>query len=250
METIGLIAAMTSESNALLCYVKQWKRFELGRFDCKSFEIYEKKCVLITSGMGTQRAGQAARELIKTNAPRLLISFGIAGAVEADLDIGDVVVPEVYCELVNGVPQSLQPMNLWPDNALKAAAFSVGSCGARLITGTAVTTGGSIVSGEQLSNLKHPILEMETAGIARAARESGIPLFSMRAISDGPRAPIPFNLSEIMDEEANLRAGSLIMALVRHPGIVLKLRGLIQNTRTAATNVAFAVINALGSQDI
>ena len=53
----------------------------------------------------------------------------------------------------------------------------------------------------------HPILEMETAGIAQVAAENGIPLLSIRAISDGPRAPIPFNLGEMMDEDANLRAG-------------------------------------------
>ena len=50
--------------------------------------------MLVTSGMGMRRASEAARELIKTNAPCLLISFGIAGAVEADLEIGDVVVAE------------------------------------------------------------------------------------------------------------------------------------------------------------
>jgi adenosylhomocysteine nucleosidase len=250
MESIGLIAAMSQESNALLRYVKRWKRMALGKFDGKSFEVYEHNCVLFTSGMGTRRASEAVRELIKAHAPRLLISFGIAGAVEADLEIGDVVVPEVYCELVDGVQGSLMPLNLWPDNALKAAAFAVVACGAHLVTGTAVTTGGSVVAGDQLRDLKHPILEMETAGIAQVARESGVPILSMRAISDGPRAPIPFNLNEIMDEDANLRACGLMMAIVRHPVIVFQLRGLIQNNRIAAANAAMAVINALSSQDI
>jgi adenosylhomocysteine nucleosidase len=250
METIGLIAAMTQESNALLRYIKGWKRIALGGFNCKSFELYEHHCILVTSGMGMRRASEAAREIIKAATPRLLISFGIAGAVEADLEVGDVVVPEVYCKLLNGKPGALLPLYPWPDNALKAAAFAVGGRGARLVTGTAVTTGGSQVLEDQLRDLKHPILEMETAGIAQVAAEKGVPLMSIRAISDGPKAPIPFNLDEIMDEDANLRLDKALLAIVRHPKMILQLRVMMQHTRIAAENAAKALINALGSQDI
>jgi hypothetical protein len=112
----------------------------------------------------------------------------------------------------------------------------------------AVTTGGSQVTEHQLGEMRHPmhpILEMETAGIAQVAREKGIPILSIRAISDGPRAPIPFNLDEIMDEDTNLRAGRLLKALVRHPKIVLKLRQMMQNTRIAADNAAIALVAVL-----
>ena len=83
MDTIGLIAAMTQESDALVRHIKGWNRTSLGKFECKSFELYEHHCMMVTSGMGMRRASEAARELITTSAPRLLISFGIAGAVEA-----------------------------------------------------------------------------------------------------------------------------------------------------------------------
>lgn len=94
MDTIGLIAAMPQESSALIRYLKYWKRSKLGKLDCKSFVIHEHNCLLVTSGMGTRRACEAAKALIEERGPRLLISFGIAGGVEADLGIGDVVVPE------------------------------------------------------------------------------------------------------------------------------------------------------------
>src|SRR4030042_5896799 len=114
MKTVGLIAAMPQESTALLKYVKGWKRIALGRFDCKSFELYGHNCLLVTSGMGIRGASEATRELNAKGVPQMLISFGIAGAVEADLEIGDVVVPEVYCKLADGEPGPLLALNHWP----------------------------------------------------------------------------------------------------------------------------------------
>ncbi len=98
----------------------------------------------------------------------------------------------------------------WPDAARQAATQALARRGRRLWTGTAVTTGGSQVMEHMLGGMEHPVLEMETAGIAQLAAEKGIPLFSLRAISDGPRAPIPLDLGEVMDEDANLQARKLV----------------------------------------
>jgi adenosylhomocysteine nucleosidase len=243
MATIGLIAAMPQESAALLHYIKGWKRIAFGRLDCKSFELNEHNCLLVTSGIGVRRASEVARDLIKFHAPRLLISFGIAGAVETELEIGDVVVPDACCKLEHGMPGPLLPLNPWPDDALKAATFIAGGRGVRLVTGTAVTTGGAQVLEDQLRGLKHPILEMETAGIAQVAAEKGIPLLALRAISDGPRAPIPVDLGVVMDEDGNLKASMLMRAIVRNPRIVFQSKRVIRNSKIAADNAA-SVLNA------
>ncbi len=250
METIGLIAAMPQESAALLRLVEGWKRIGVGKLDCKAFELHEHNCLLVTSGMGMRRASEATRYLIENHSPRLLISFGIAGAVEADLDIGDVVMPEAYCKLEHGVPGTLQPLSPWPDKAIAAAAIFTGKRGVRLVTGTAVTTGDSQVMVDKLIELKHPVLEMETAGIAPVAAEKGIPFLSIRAISDGPRAPVPFDLSEIMDEDANLRVRKALAVLAQHPTILLTISRLMRNSKLAAENAAMVLADALGSLDI
>jgi nucleoside phosphorylase len=250
METIGLIAAMPQESNALIRYIKGWERIALGRFDCKSFELYEHNCMLVTSGMGIQRASEATRKLIESNSPRWLISFGIAGAVEPDLEIGDVVAVETVCHLDQGVVSPPLSLNHLPDAARQAAEQSLAKKGAHLISGTAITTGGSQVFENQLIGLVHPVLEMETSGIAQLAVEKGIPVLSLRAISDGPRAPIPFDLDEVMDENANLRAGRILMAIVRNPRIVLQFGGSMRNSRLAADNAAVALLAVLNQLTI
>lgn len=246
MKTIGLVAAMSLESGALLRRIKGWRRVAVGTFRGQRFDLSGWRCLLVTSGMGERRAGEAARSLWEEANPRLLISFGIAGAVEADLRIGDVIIAEATCWLEQGVPGTLLPLASWPLAAREAAARALSGRGARLLAGTAITTRGSQVMGNQLENLLHPILEMETAGIARVAAEKGIPLLSLRAISDGVSAPIPLDLGEIMDEDANLQAGRMLKALIRHPGIVFQSREVLRNTRIAAANAAVALMAALG----
>jgi hypothetical protein len=87
---------------------------------------------------------------------------------------------------------------------------------------------------------------METAGIAQVAAENHLPLLSIRAISDGPGAPIPIKLDEMMDKDANLKVGKLLKAVIRHPGILVQSRQLLVNTQRAADNAAEALVAALG----
>jgi nucleoside phosphorylase len=244
---IGLIAAMAQESRALLRRVPASKRIAAG--PVFGFELGGWTCVLITSGMGARRAREAAGRLAETYAPQALVSFGIAGAVEADLEIGDVVAAEAFCVLEGGVPGPLLPLSAWPETARQAMQQAVAGRGARLFPGTAVTTGGAQLVQSAPGELVHPILEMETAGIAQAATEKGIPLLSLRAISDGPRAPNPVDLGEVMDENANLRAGRLLAALVRRPRVLLEVRQMSRNSRIAEDNAAIALVAALSQPD-
>jgi nucleoside phosphorylase len=250
MATIGLIAAMTDESNALLRHIKNWKRITVGSYRGHRFELAGRTCILVTSGMGIRRAAEATRALAAEYNLQLLISFGIAGAVEPELEIGDVVAAESFCQLDAGVPGLRLPLASLPNAAREAVVRALAERGARLFTGTAITTGGSQLSSQETGALPHPILEMETAGIAQAAAEKKIPLFSLRAISDGPRAPIPFDLGEVMDADANLKIGKLLKAILHNPKLLLQASRMSRNSRIAADNAAVALIAALSNWGI
>jgi adenosylhomocysteine nucleosidase len=242
---IGLIAAMPQESEALLRRISGWKRTAPETLRGCAFEWGGQACLLVTSGMGERRAAAAARALIAQHAPRALISFGIGGAVEADLQVGDVVAAEAVCRLEQGAAGALLPLAAWPAAAREAAVRAAAERGARLFCGTAVTTGGCQVAAGRLGQMLHPVLEMETAGIAQAAAEKGIPLFALRAISDGPCAPLPFDLGEMMDADANLQTGRMLKAILRRPAVLFQAGRLVKNSRTAAVNAAAALLAAL-----
>ncbi len=246
MDYVGLLSAIPQESHALLRCLHGSQQFRHRSLNGKSMEISGQTCLLVTSGMGARRAGEAARKLVEIFAPRVLISFGIAGAVEGDLKIGDVVISQAVCRLDQGKPGPLLPLAVWSEAAQQAAAQALSTRGARLFTGIAMTTTGPQALEYKPGELPHPILEMETYGIAQVAAEAGIPLVSMRAISDGPGSPMPFDLGEMMDKDANLRLGRLLIAIARYPGIVSQLGGMARNTRIAADHAAAALLAAIG----
>jgi adenosylhomocysteine nucleosidase len=244
-EIIGLLAAMKQESTAFLHLAKGWKRAPIGNFQGHRFEISQRNFVLVTSGMGIRRASQAARSLVDVYSPVLLISFGIAGAVEQELDIGDVVLAQSTCRIEGRAAGSVLQLASWSNTARLVITQALSASGNHLYTGTAVSTAGSQASKAQLGGMIHPILEMETAGIAQVALEKGIPLLSLRAISDGPRSPIPFDLGEVMDDEANLQTGRLLAAIIRKPGILFSSLAILRNSRVAYNNAALALHTAL-----
>jgi nucleoside phosphorylase len=245
METIGLIAAMNQESVALLQLIKGWKRISLGSYRGFTFQSMNRNCVLITSGMGTKRAADATRILFEEASPLVLISFGIAGAVNADLKIGDVVASSKYCLLDKGTPGRFCPLASLSDAAREAVAKALQPDQARLFTGTAITTHGTQITLEETKEIPHPILEMETAGIAQIAANQGIPLLSIRSISDGPQAPIPIDLEAAMDENENLRIGKLFTMALRHPKIIFQFNRIMKNSRFAANHAALALVAVL-----
>lgn len=246
METIGLIAAMTQESDALLRLINGWKRISFGQFRGVRFQSKDFDCALIITGWGRKRAGDATRVLLAEASPRALISFGIAGAVNADLQIGDVVVSSKSYLLENGVPGRSQSLSSLTEAAWNAAGNVLYTEKANLFKGTAITTHGSQVILQKEEDLPHPVLEMETAGIAQVAAEVGVPLVSIRSISDNPQAPIPIDLEAAMDENDNLRIDRLIMMTLRNPRMIFQSSQMMKNTRIAANHAALVVIAVLG----
>jgi adenosylhomocysteine nucleosidase len=244
METTGLIAAMNQESDALLRLIKGWKRISLGQFKGYRFKCGGRNCVLIITGWGRKRAGEATRILLAEVNPKVLISFGIAGAVHSDLQIGDVVVSNKSCVLEDGSLGQFQPLASLSIPARKAISEALPNK-AKLYIGMTITTHGSQVTLQKGDEYPHPVLEMETSGIAQAAADKGIPLLSIRSISDNPQAPIPIDLAAAMDDDDNLLVGKLLMMVLRDPKIIFKSSHMMNNSRIAADNAALAVIAVL-----
>ena len=245
METIGLIAAMLQESRALLRCIKEWERTRIGPFRGAHFRILERDCRLITRGLGFERAMHGARLLLAEAPPDLLVSFCIAGAVYADLRIGDVVVATHNYYLAKDSPAQVCPLAHLSKAAWDAATQALQPTGARLLAGTAVTTRGSQVAPKDMEGMENPVLEMETAGIAQVAAGAGLPLVSIRSISDGPGAPIPVDLETIMDENYNFRIGKMLVMVLRRPQILFQARQILRNSGTAADHAARALLAAL-----
>ena len=246
METIGLIAAMPQEIRPLLRQVEEHKRTTLGPFSCYCFQVSNQDCLLVESGMGLKRAIAATRELLAAMTPSLLVSFGVAGAVRDELRVGDVVFAIGACLLDKGIPGSVLPLAPLPNAAQQVVVQALQPRGASLVPGTTITTLGSQVVQSLPPEMVHPVLEMETFGIAQLAAEMGIPFFALRAVSDRVGEMFSFGIYELTDEELTPRIGKIVKAVLRHPHVFPQLLRLARNVEKAAENLAIALVAALG----
>jgi hypothetical protein len=114
--------------------------------------------------------------------------------------------------------------------------------------GTAITTSGEQAPLAGAHDIACPVLEMETAGVLRAASEHGIPLLSIRSISDSPDEPLPFSIGDSLDRDGRLRPGRVAAMVLRNPRLIPRLARLRQNMDRAMGNLVAAVLAALEAQ--
>ncbi len=248
METIGLIAAMGMEAGPLRRLVGDRTRLRLAGFPGIRFRLGDRDCHLVVSGMGPVRAGSAARALIQAAAPDVIVSFGVAGGVEQELRVTDLVILQSVVLLDRNALVRPLPLAVLAAETLGLVRSAAEGHGARTFEGTAVTTSGSQGIPTDGPALPHPVLEMETHGIAVVARDAGVPLIALRTLSDSVEEPIPFNLADFTDSRYNLQLGRILAHAIRHPGVIPRLARLQRNTARAAQVAAFAVYALLGRE--
>ena len=203
---IGIIGAMDAEVRTLAkkemdaeqIVSKAGMTFHVGR-------IGDTDTVVVRSGVGKVNAALCAQILIDCFGVTHLINTGIAGSLDHDLNIGDIVVSTdaVQHDMdlialgyeageipVIGTDESLR---VFPaDPGLRAAAMdacreAVPGCG--VVPGRVVSGDQFIGSVEQKHRIRGAFpdalcAEMEGAAIAHAAHINGIPFVILRAISD------------------------------------------------------------------
>jgi len=248
MATIGLVAAMPEEVKPLLARVGPVRRETSGGFNLYRFRCGEHAACLVESGMGTQHAAGATNALIEAAKPGLIISFGMAGAVTPGLGVGDVIIAQrlllarerlfseqqgLSTELAETAIELLQ-------RKLEGSSFPI--CG-----GTCITVGAILAKGETARLLPagviNPVLEMETAAVAKIAAREGIPLLAVRAISDDASEELGFNISDFTDRDMNIRVHRVLWSVTRRPWLVPQLLRLARNSRRAGVNLADAVVH-------
>lgn len=188
---IGVITAMDKEY-VLIKSALSYKK-ELCE-NCVQGVLGQQHVVLYRSGIGKVNAILGFSELMKFNGIKKVISVGCAGAAQADLKVGDVVVGnsysyhDVYCgEGANGQIQG-SPAVFHSDYL--DVASKIPEC--KL---------GMIVSGDWFVTTKDKVeqiisflptaynvtaIDMESAALAHACQKRGVNFVSVRIISDNP----------------------------------------------------------------
>ena len=225
---IVVITALPEESAAI---TRQGRILEKTRLNGRAryrVSIEGHEIILVEAGMGTLNAGWAAAALAAEK-PDLMISAGFGGAVVAGLSVGDVVLAE----------------RIQHRNGQQAEEVEVGFYGRNAIAGQLCLPQGTFITCDVIlgkrelaralpADIRNPVVEMESAAIARVAALSRIPLLAVRAISDPWDEELNFSIDDFCDETKRIRPAKVLASILRRPAIIPQLIRLARNSRVAA----------------
>lgn len=237
---IVIVTAMPVETRAVLKAATRRERLLLDGRNSYRCRIAGHDIGLVEAGMGMLNAGWAAT-VLAAERPDLMISAGFGGGVLPGLRVGDVVMAE-------------QVLHWLGDGFEEVAAGFYGRNSAAdslsLPRGVFVTCDeicGKRMLGSRLpEGVGNPVVEMESAAVARVAASQGIPFLGVRAISDPWDEELAFSIDDFCDEDKRVKPAKALTAILRRPRIIPQLVRLAYNSHTAAGSLAKAVERLLG----
>jgi adenosylhomocysteine/aminodeoxyfutalosine nucleosidase len=223
---IAIMCAMREELEPILEYLKLKKVIEHANNKFYLAKFNNLDLVLAYSKIGKVNAALTASILIeKFNAKKILFS-GVAGAIDKDLKIGDLIIATKTCQhdvdlTVFGYEPGFIPESkvyFECDEELNNIAKNVSyKLGIKLKEGI-------IASGDQFIHSKErkewiaktfnaSAIEMEGGAVGCVCDNENIPFFMLRAISDAAEEGAGVDFDEFLEESSRVSAKFLIEML-------------------------------------
>ncbi|MEA3372594.1 MAG: 5'-methylthioadenosine/adenosylhomocysteine nucleosidase [Campylobacterota bacterium] len=232
---IAIMGAMTDEvepflnlgeHEPLLKYFKKHNDISYGgnlyhEANYKGLEI-----VLAYSKIGKVNAALTAATMIEKFGAEQLLFTGVAGAVNPELKIGDLVAATQLCQhdldiTSFGHPHGYVPegkVYVEPSRELLHMAQSVADEKGIVLKGGIVATGDQFIDDperkEWIKNtFEADAIEMEGAAVAVVCDALNVPFFVLRAISDAADADATFDFEEFLKHSSQV-SSSFVLAML------------------------------------
>lgn len=211
MTGTGFVTGFLAEQRCLEAAFKQHTPTPMPRYYC--------------AGASLERAYTGAQRLIEDGADAL-VSFGIAGGLDATLTPGTTVIATT---VIDTEGSRWKTSTSW--QAAAAAVIPNTTTGTLVSTATAATT----PSEKARLNRDHQALavDMESAGVARAAAEAECPFLVVRVIADPAGRSLPSSALHGIDAEGRQRPLRVVSKLIVRPWELSGLIRLSNDSRTA-----------------
>lgn len=254
---IAVFAALPQETAPILRQDAAWRRVAGKPFPINVHRSPGGETLLVETGIGTQRAAQAARYiaegLLSATPPDLMISLGFAGALSSRLILGQTVwakelavldasaetcVVRYRCGGGAGGPSNTP--DFFAEHAVEPVRFLTVE---RLRPKTELA---------RLVPESSAVTEMETTSIAEVAHAHATPFVGLRAISDELDLEIDLDLDSIVDRHGRVRLYKLLPTVLARPRCVRSLPALRRGSKLAGRNLArtLAALLALPEEDL
>jgi adenosylhomocysteine nucleosidase len=198
---IGITFALPSESSALVRRLQAVQRHD----NLLSGKIDHRDVTILHTGVGAKACNARLEVLLHKTRPSLVISSGFAGAVSEQLRVGDLILARNFSdpELLANTERILR------DRQPRVV---------KLFTSTSIID--SVAERNEIARAADAAaVDMETGAIADVCKIHGVPLLSLRIISDTASQPFPAPPSVLFDiERQQTNVGGLLAYLLRDPG--------------------------------
>ncbi len=199
---LGVIVALPTEARCILPGLKQFKT---------PIPVND-HCSMIVSGMGYERATEAAHSLLQSSCNHL-ISWGCCAALHDTVDTGDIIIPN---HLVNSSNQimTLQLPTAEQNLALKKTNITIHY--------DALANSHEILDTQekkrQLFDTTNALVaDMESYAVANVAKYNQIGCTVIRAVSDNLQQYLPLSASQYVNEYGQPNFPEFYWSLVKKP---------------------------------
>jgi nucleoside phosphorylase len=191
-------------------------------------QIHGRPVAVVHTGVGEKRCRVHIENFLRQQQFKYLISAGFAGALEQELQIGNLLLSENFSS-----PELLSSPHL--DFA-----------DAGIFVGKLATVPGIIDSKSErdrwAAESGAAAVDMETEFIAAACAAHRVPILSLRVMSDTPSEPFPVPPNVLFDlKKQKTNFGRLALYLVTHPGALMRLNAFRQRVALARRSLASAL---------
>src|SRR6266540_4584744 len=183
---IAVTFALPTESSEFLRRLRHRTGIDRNGVRIVRGKIDDRMIEILHTGVGEKVCQQRVAEFLQDQQFDLLISTGFAGALNDQLKVGDLLLAKNFSTVDLNERRSF--FSRFP-----------------IHTADLLTVAVLIDSGEERNKIARTsgaaAVDMETEFIARVCAEHGVPLLSLRVITDTPREPLPAPPKILFDME-------------------------------------------------
>lgn len=190
---------------------------------------------LIQTGVGPVAAGTVAGRVLSTQAMSLVMSTGFACAL-VPAQVGDLIVGTAVSSVHGKGTWTMGNDHVLCDEAVRDGILTVArDAGMVVRTGTVVSSGTVVWQGEEKRRLQRATeatgLDMESAAVAAAAQERGLPMAIVRTVSDLADEDLPLDFNLFLRPTGWVKG---MQAIIVRPSSLVGLNRLRKQSRVAA----------------
>jgi nucleoside phosphorylase len=215
--------------------MRKFERRKSGASDAYWAQIGEGEVSVMLTGVGAKQPSFEFPRDIWVGADTLgfCVSSGLAGALRPEYRLGQVLAARSVSEFSHVGGAAGQALEC--SSSLLSFASE---CGAT-VANRFYTSGRVIARAEEKRQLGHTsdAVEMESAGIMRAAMEEGIPAVAIRAISDLAEEDLPLDMAGVFNDEGRVSVPRVIGQVALHPASIPGLVKLGKQSKLAAESL-------------